>query len=652
MANGVIEFGDFSGVDSRSSPLRMPPGKSLRCRNWIRKPGGWLELRKGYTSPTMSTVSATTIHSAVQYERFDGSKSILFGQGTALKSMAMGATGTVSTIGTLSTGDQWNAIYANQKIIFGNGTDEKEWDGTTLRNVGIRAPQGTESSSVSVAYSTASTGSWATTTFTGFQLYMQYYNPQTGQHGNRVAIGSRFTVGTAGGVVVVTNLPNISGIDSEWVKVLGRTSDGGDIPHPFVTSTGALITVGSTASTATFTIPDTDPNLEMPLRNGMPPNFSKIAWALNRAYAIDADEPNAIRFSEAISDAVTGLYMGRPEHSWPSSNKTYFPTGEQARGIHSVDDEAWVWSRNHLAILTEFGGVFSAQGRPVVRWRGTWIGGIAGQRAFAKTRYGPFWVSADKQLLTRGENGPVPASSEYEAALLDQIADDQVGNIEVSYLLDPSEEIDRLYIKGVDGSGSPVIVVHDFKLRSSTSPFGEGSDYLYGGMTTNIFVRLPQQIISLRDTSDKMRLWVGATDGRFYQLEDGDADNAATYQAELVQVFNSGPSLPLLSSIEWFGDKNIQIQVTSDWRTSYTDLVALEPVTAQTDKDARYSMHRVPIEKAAQFMLLRITLNSHHADGTLALSSPVPHVPLETYGRMYLARPEMGATRGVGGRAP
>src|SRR2546430_9986472 len=41
-----------------------------------------------------------------------------------------------------------------------------------------------------------------------------------------------------------------------------------------------------------------------------PPRFNKVAWALNRAYAIDEDDPSGVRYSESQADVPSGQYVG------------------------------------------------------------------------------------------------------------------------------------------------------------------------------------------------------------------------------------------------------------------------------------------------------------------------------------------------------
>src|SRR5205814_6808092 len=123
----------------------------------------------------------------------------------------------------------WNVAFADYRFMFGNGPDRKYWDGSVLRDIGMPSAEGVlsavvHSGTVSIitaydpasavaSYSTASTGTWQTTSYLGYQMFMCYYDPVSGHVGNRVPIGARFTVPTAGGRVNLTNLPNLALFD-------------------------------------------------------------------------------------------------------------------------------------------------------------------------------------------------------------------------------------------------------------------------------------------------------------------------------------------------------------------------------------------------------------------------------------------------------
>jgi hypothetical protein len=286
-----------------------------------------------------------------------------------------------------------------------------------------------------------------------------------------------------------------------------------------------------------------------------------------------------------------------------------------------------------LAILSEFGG-FSSIGKPVLYWRGKWAGGgLAAQKAFSHTNHGPRWISHDKQVMARSGEGPVSVSGEYEAQLLGQIGDQYIGDIETQYHVDPGKDIDRLYIIGKDTSGSTIVIVHDFKT-------GEGGDFVYTGMTPTAFVRSPNELLSMRDANGRQRLWTGASNGRFYQAEDGDSDNGSAYTADMIAPLNLGPKPPELDCLEFSGDSQLEITYTTNLLSALADLDALAPIQPVKEDDDT-EIWQAPVEETAQFMLLRIKLTSDHTRGTLANSSPL-HIPLETYGRCWMMRPRFG----------
>lgn len=646
----TVEFYETGGIDSRSNPLNFPSVRALRCKNWTKDAAGYLKLRHGATKPAMTSVAASEIHSAFLFEKYDNTRYVLFGQGTSLKRLEVGSTGTVTSLATLSAASGFEAFFANNQLFIANGVDFKVYDGATLRDVGIRAPTSAETSSVTVVESTGSTGSWSTTQFTGYQFFMSYYNPTSGHVGNRSAIASRRTIAGTESVVVVSNLPNLAAVNSEWVKLIGRTPDNGQVPYALVGSTGDWIVVGNTATVATLTLPDIDTESELPERNDIPQAMSKACYASGRWYGILQSDPHRIVYSEAEWDDTQGLFVGRPEQCGPANNATLFPTGEGGRAIHGVYGDAWVWSRHHLAILTELGR-YSAGGNAYPDWAGTWVGGIAGQRAFVMTEHGPFWVSAEKQLMTMTESGPTVVSTEYERGLLTRIADAQVQNTELAYHRDTLRGIDRLYVKGKDTNGDPVIAVHDFAHRSPRSPMGEGYEYQYEGFTISIFVRNPLPVVSLVDQNGARRAWAGASNGRFYQLEDGLDDDGTAYSADYIGMMKLGSRRTMIGGLRWHGDANLRVSWSTRLNQTLTQFDAVIPAEVETvEKDE--ALCRVPIEESGKFFLYRIQLDSHAGQGdTLDLNDP-PHVPLETYGRVYVMEPEIGAGRDEGGARP
>ncbi len=631
----VGELYQWGGVDSRSNPANFPPGRAIRCLNFVPQLSGALRLRYGFSTVTMSTVSATAaIHSAAYYELFAGTQYVLFGQGTALKRLAVSG-GAVTDVGTLASSNPWGTFRAFNRLYLGNGTDFKFYDGTTLRNSGIRAPNSTEKTSVTAVSSTATAGSFDTTTLTGYQFYIGYYNPTTGHVGNRSAVAGRVTIAGAGRSVVLGGLPNLSGVDGEWVKLIGRTPDGGEVPYAITDSSGNWVTAGNTATTATITSNTVDYTSELPTRNTVGSGFDKFTRVLGRIFGAKPNDP-FIYYSEAEEDAVNGDFVGRPEESWPANNVEAFPTGEVPTALHSYRFEGWFFTRNHLAIWSEF-----LRQQVANPWRGPWPGGCAGQRAFVETAYGPYWVSADKQLMTFGGDGPIPVSEEYEKALLRKISDANLATTEIMWLRDPEKDIDRLVVKGKDASNNPVIVVHDFKLRDGQSPFGQAYEYTYTGMVPNILVgagyspRLP-----VRDTNKKERLWAGSTLGRFFQLEDGTSDAGGTYTGDYISLLNLGLRKPLVIEAGWIGDSQVAFSYSIGIDQA---LAAFVDGLTETVEGAEFRQ-AAKVGKEAGYFYGRFQLTSHPADGNFDPTDPT-FVPVNSYGTIYRAGLKFGGER-------
>ena len=74
----------------------------------------------------------------------------------------------------------------------------------------------------------------------GYQFYAALWNRVTNHVSNRVAIGTRVAP-TVASDISITGLPDCSsagGWDDEWDILIGRTDDGGEVPHPCTDSDG------------------------------------------------------------------------------------------------------------------------------------------------------------------------------------------------------------------------------------------------------------------------------------------------------------------------------------------------------------------------------------------------------------------------------
>jgi hypothetical protein len=244
----------------------------------------------------------------------------------------------------------------------------------------------------------------------------------------------------------------------------------------------------------------------------------------------------------------------------------------------------------------------------------------------------------------------VIVSAEYDRALLSKISDTYLSSIEIAYFRDTTRQIDRLQIKGKDANGDPLIVVHDFNHKSDMSPYGEGLEYEYEGFTPNVYVRNPGSVISLIDAGGTERLWCGDTAGRFHQLEDGLTDAGSTYSADYIGMVNLGITAPQVAGLGWHGDGNLQVSWYDGLDMDITSFGTDRPIETVYTKELRESRYRVGIEKPARFMVIRLQLDSHATGSeTMELNDP-PHLPLETYGRIWELKPEIGAGTQEGAR--
>lgn len=640
MPQRKIDQFEIGGCDSRSNPTNFPSNRLLRCKNWVPLPSGQLRLRYGYTVPPMSPVANVPVHSMAFYKKFDGTQFVLFGQGTALKSYAM-ANGAVTLLKNLASANPWGYYRAGNRIFIGNGVDMVNFDGVTVRNTGIRAMTAAEGAAVTVTPGTVPAGTWTVSLLSGYQLYAVIYNPVTGHVGNRIVIGARFKITAAGMSVVLTGLPDLAGENGEWVIGLGRTADNGEVPYWLIDGSGNRVVVASGLTNATLTLDTIDTLQELPTRNGVPlplNRFTKVGGAIFGA----RDGDNFLYYTEDETDASNGNFVGSTYESWAGNNLEAYPTGERPLSVHAYRFEGWFFSDNALSVWSNF---LKQQGANP--WRGPWPTGCCGQRGFIETPYGPFWMTLDKQIMAYNGSAPIPASEEYEAGMLGRIGDQYVTSTELTYLRDPEKQIDKLYVLSKDKNGAPLFIAHDFKLRDGQSLLGQAYEATYAGMVPNTLAGsgyTPRQ--NVRDLNNRERLWTGAVDGRFYQLEDGNDDNAHTYSADAITLINAGNKNTLVAGIEWQGDVKVDVSYSVQSKLPLSEWTGPVPQFIG-DPDNLDNRHEVTVDEEARWLGVRFQLDSHPADGNFDITDP-PFIPMPNYGLVNYVSPKMGTDRPEG----
>ena len=631
---------EFGGTDSRSNPLNEPRNRALRCLNWVPKEAGYLELRWGYSTITMSATSASGVQTVIPYTLWNGSQYVIFQQGTTWKQMDANGTVTTPTVkGAAFASSSRSQSYAyNNHLHVGNGTDQKWYDGTNWRNNGIRAATTTDNASVTVTQGAGDANGLAATSVggsqPGYQFYVAIYNPNTGHVGNRISIGARLANNTACDVSIA-NLPTLSE-DSEYSWVFGRTRDGGSVPYVVTDASGNWIHANNGSTSYTITSGAIDGNFELPTRNGVIPSQCSL-FAVVGDYIWAADTASAtIRRSGSQLDANQGIFMGLPEQSWASNDIQTFPTAQATTAIFEVDLELLVGTKNDCAILTDMAGV------PM--WRGPWPVGIAGPRAGVKTHHGFFFLSPDKELCTFVNGLPVPISEEYELAELSQLGDAYMGTVELIYFRDKTRGKDEIRIEGQKSDGTPHTIIHDFRLRDEESPYGQGYGSEFLGALGTVFTSA-----TVRDGNGKLQAYSASSTGQFYELYSGANDVGNEFTADYIMLVNGGLNRVSVPSLDWHGDANLTVSVGRQLKTSTNSAGEFTfqqcPTEGYPGYEDSYLFRAKLTTPETLHSFLRLQLTSHSADGDLTLNDP-PHCPLENYGRVYDLIPALGNERG------
>ena len=351
----------------------------------------------------------------------------------------------------------------------------------------------------------------------GYQFFASLYMPNAGKHvGNRVEIGSRINNSVRSNFRLVGTVP-LS--DSEQVLLIGRTSDGAEVPYAVVDLNANWVTWDGMGPSFLINDAELSGDSELPSRNFPPPGTldynaqialldgqlnlpqqGQVSNTFSRAW-VESDHmcgaiegsPTIYRSGSAL-DMREGVFVGLPEQSWDPADIETFPTGEPVTCGQGYSQESWVFTRQNSAALMELAGE--------TQWQGPWNLGCAGQFAWTLGWQNmPFWITGEKQLATISSGGyysqggmmsnsaagPITISDEYESTLLSRIGDQYLDQVEVSFIRHPLKRVHVLRIKCLDSNGFPFTVIHDFNLRDDRSPYGQGYLELLGGPVSGWF---------------------------------------------------------------------------------------------------------------------------------------------------------------------
>jgi hypothetical protein len=482
----------------------------------------------------------------------------------------------------------------------------------------------------------------------GYQFYASIYNPNGGGHvGNRIAIGGRALQTAYRSNWHLAGLPDLSGTDTEWTILLGRTGDGAQVPYPCADNAVNWAVVPSAQTTFTINQANIDGQHELPSRNGIiPSQCSMFCLAGDYAYAADPNSPT-LRRSGSFLDDRAGTFTGRPEQSWAPNDIDTFPTAEPITGIFEIDQEVFCGTLHDSALSVNLAGLqFWAAG--------PWAVGIAGPRAGTKCgSQGFFWISGDKQLCTFSQGVPVGVSDEYELAELSQIGSQFLSTVECIYYRNIALNKEELRIEAQKSDGTPYTIIHDFKDREVYSApgslYGQGYSSQFSGALGTVFTSA-----LIRDGNGALQVYAGASNGQLYQLYNGADDAGNQYTGDLILLAKGGPNRPSIHYINYYGDQNILITLGRNFSSSIAVGAqwGFDPPNSDanvsssfpgSEQDFLYRVELTPSE--IQNAYIRFQLTSHSADGNLSLNSPV-HIPLENYGRLYEIFADMDGERG------
>lgn len=621
------------------------PNLSAVNANWVKLIGGTIDggnLAWFFTNTSTNLVSCTRAANtltvvATGHGLSTGDVAILAGTGNfdGVYMVTVSDANTFTVALTLAQGANTGAVGTVKRII-------KAANATT--SVDVLAPA--QDTSYQVNQNLGLAASTVGGSQPGYQFYASMYNPTGGAHvGNRIAIAGRALQTSYRSNWRLAGLPDLSGTDAEWTVLIGRTGDGAQVPYVCADNAVNWLYAQSGQTSLTVSDANLDGQHELPTRNGIiPAACNMFCLAGDYAYAADNGSPY-LRRSGSLADDRAGLFTGRPEQSWAPDDIDTFPTAESITAMFEVDQEVFCGTLHDCALSVNLAGI--------QQWVGPFNVGIAGRRAGTKCGAQGFcWLSGDKQLCSFQQGVPLPISDEYELAELAQIGDQYLSQVELAYFRSAGLQKDEVRIEGRKADGTPYTVIHDFKLKDAYdapgSIYGQGYSSEFQAQLSSAFT-----VGQVRDGNGALQIYAGAQNGQLYQFYSGADDIGSQYTGDMILLINGGPNRPNVPFVDYYGDENLKITLGRNLSSSIAPGAqwGFDPPNEDADEaeavqgaeqDFLYRVKLVPPE--VQRLYVRFQLTSHSADGTLALNSP-PHVPLESYGRLYELVPAMGDRR-------
>jgi hypothetical protein len=250
----------------------------------------------------------------------------------------------------------YSLIAAGRDYITGNGTSTLA--GGTQPGVG---------SGFTINILTVSDGGLPASTVggdqPGYQYHASIYDRIIGHVGNHVAIGGRI-VPTVDSDIDMQDLPDLSGINSEWDLLIGRTIDGGETPYAQIDDSAEYIYVPNGTTAVTLNKNQIDFTSPLPYRNVPPQMFAQVVRVADRFFAYLPNDPHVFYTESAADTEASGQfqYVGDAQQSWPLDNFETFPTGQAITCLAGDTQNCWVFTRNKMGLLNDAAGIMTWQG--------------------------------------------------------------------------------------------------------------------------------------------------------------------------------------------------------------------------------------------------------------------------------------------------
>lgn len=392
------------GVITNGNAKDLPKGAAVKLANAELIKPGIVSKAKGYTA--IAKYVDNRVYEVLQYLKSGLDITLVFGINTAGTSAGVGyisgtwASGLVvtETITGCAVSETISLVQGGDYAYFFDGTNDKYFDGTSWRAIGLEAP--------SLAPTSSGLYDGALTDSGDYLFELRRYNSSTGARSNPSPITGVMTAGTAGDNEAGFSLAFDAGDSSvaDYTEIYRTVAFGTKMFRE------ALVSISATSYNSIVSDSTLTRQYRAETGDDQPPLMKIVRVGGQEMLGVENLNPNRVRWCK-YSDQFGTMWQ-----SWPAKNfSDCDPEGrDEIKAVYYCNGTWFVFKSHTMGVLYELGGGYRA-------YRKLADVGIVGIRAVTSVQNKVVWMSQKNIHMTDGQTVKDIGGSVYGVAIQDKI---------------------------------------------------------------------------------------------------------------------------------------------------------------------------------------------------------------------------------------